>query len=69
MIVRFVLNFLSSLIKKLIKGITKSLNIINNTENCLRSLVKRPMSIGPRPNIELSTYQKCLQLNLGLTQP
>ena len=67
--VRSVLSLLSSLIKKLIKGIFESLKIINYTDNCLRSSIKQPTSARSRPDIELSTNKKCLQPNLGLTQP
>ena len=65
---RFVLSWLSNLIKKLIKVITESLKIINNTGNCLHSSIKQPTSAGPRPDDELFTNHKCLQLNFGLTQ-
>ena len=65
--VKFVLSMLSSLIKKLIKCITESLKIINNTKNYLRSSVKQPTFAGSRPDIELSTNQKCLQPYFRLT--
>ena len=59
-----VLSLLPSLIKKLIKGIIESLKIINDTDNCLRSLVKRPMFAEPHLDGELSTNKKCLQQKL-----
>ena len=66
---RLVLSFLLSLISKLIKGIIESLKIKFKTGNYLRSSIKRLAFAGPRLDVELSTNQKCLQLNLGVTQP